>query len=153
MRVFTTFLAAGTLACQTTAQPLLDTDKSAMRATTDSLTARVVQRRDSVVAALYTENATLMPPNHGIVRGRAEIRTFVKNFPPLSHFTAPPIEIDGRGDLAYVRGTYQLVFVPSGGRANAEDHGKFLEILRRQPDGRWLIAVDIYNSDVPLPTR
>ena len=31
------------------------------------------------------------------------------------------------------------------------DTGKYVEIWRKQPDGKWLIAVDISNSDLPLP--
>ena len=137
------------LACQPTAQPLLDTDKTAMRAVIDSFTAYVVTHRDSMAAAAFTQTATLMPPNHGIVQGRAAIRAFVAGFPPLTHFTASAIEIDGRGDLAYVRGTYQMTFAAPPGRSATVDHGKFLEIRRRQDDGRWLTTADIFNSDLP----
>jgi ketosteroid isomerase-like protein len=32
--------------------------------------------------------------------------------------------------------------------------GKFLDILKKQPDGGWKIAVDCYNSDSPpLPDK
>ncbi len=31
------------------------------------------------------------------------------------------------------------------------DTGKYVEIWRQQPDGKWLLAVDISNSDLPLP--
>jgi len=126
-------------------QALLDTDKTSMRAAVDTFTAYVVTHRDSMTAAMFTENATLMPPNRGMVQGRAAIRAYIKAYPPMSHFTASAIEINGRGDLAYVRGTYQLSFV-----SGATDNGKFLEILRKQDDGRWLITADIFNSDLPV---
>ena len=32
-----------------------------------------------------------------------------------------------------------------------KDEGKFVEVWRRQNDGSWLIADDIFNSDVPVP--
>jgi ketosteroid isomerase-like protein len=128
---------------------LLDTDKTAMRAATDSFTVYVVQGRDSVAAALYAENATLLPPNHGIVQGRAAIRAYIDSFPPLTRFTAAPIEIDGRGELAYLRGTYQMTFAPTGNQPERQDRGKFVEIRRKQADGTWLIVVDIFNSDLP----
>ncbi len=145
-------LVGGVLACRVVPSPLLDTDKTAMRAATDSFTVYVVQGRDSAAAAIYAENATLMPPNHGIVQGRAAIRAYLDSFPPLTRFTAAPIEIDGRGDLAYLRGTYQMTFAPTGNQPAPQDRGKFVEIRRKQTDGKWLIVVDIFNSDLPPPT-
>jgi ketosteroid isomerase-like protein len=32
-----------------------------------------------------------------------------------------------------------------------EDRGKYLEIWKRQADGSWKVALDIFNSDLPLP--
>ena len=125
-------------------QAFLDTDKTTIRASLDSFTVYVVQHRDSTAAAMYAENATFMPPNQGMVQGRAAILAWMKTVPPMSHFTASAIDINGRGDLAYVRGTYQVVYL-----AGATDHGKFLEVRRGGKDGRWLIIADIFNSDLP----
>jgi len=140
------FLGVVALACNASpvSQTLMDSERTLMRATTDSFTAYVVMHRDSLAAELYAENATLMPPNHAPVKGRAAIRTFIKAFPPLQRFTVSPIEIEGRGDLAYVRGSYQMTF-----ETGATDFGKFLEIRRHQADGRWLTSLDIFNSDMP----
>ena len=61
-------------------------------------------------------------------------------------------EIEGHGDLAYARGRYTLDLTPKAkGAAPVHDEGKFLEILRRQPDGTWRYAVDMYSSDLPVP--
>jgi len=145
-------IVAGVLGCLTVAcgspgpQAFLDTDKTAIRASIDSFTVYVVQHRDSMAAAMYAENATFMPPNQPMVRGRPAIREWMKAFPAISHFTGSPIEIDGREDLAYVRGTYQVSYLAGG-----TDHGKFVEVRRRDNNRRWLIIADIFNSDV-LPT-
>jgi len=137
------------LACGSAGAPreILDTDKTTMRASLDSFTAYVVTHRDSMAAAMYAENATFMPPNQTMVQGRAAIRAWIKTVPPMSHFTASAIEINGCGDLAYVRGTYQVAYL-----SGATEHGKFLEIRRGEKDGRWLIVADIFNSDVPTAT-
>jgi ketosteroid isomerase-like protein len=142
------FLGVVALACNAApvSQTLMDSERTLMRATTDSFAAYVVMHRDSLAAGQYTETATLMPPNHAPVKGRAAIRAFIKEFPPLKHFTASAIEIEGRGDLAYVRGSYQMTF-----ESGATDFGKFLEIRRHQSDGRWLTTLDMFNSDMPAP--
>ncbi len=57
-----------------------------------------------------------------------------------------PIEIDGRGDLAFARGTYSWT-VRIGDGEPVADHGKWLTIWREQADGTWLLSQDIWNSD------
>ena len=56
-------------------------------------------------------------------------------------------EIEGRGDLAYVRGTYTMTLHPDGAPEPVEDAGKYLEIRRKQSDGSWLYVADMFNSD------
>ena len=136
-------------ACRVAPPALSDADRASIRAVTDSFVANARARRDSANAQLYMETATLMPPNAGIAEGRAAIRAWLAAFPPMSDFTLTPVEIDGRGDLAYVRGTYAMTLVGPNGRPMGQDHGKYLEVRRRQPDGKWLIVADIFNSDLP----
>ena len=45
------------------------------------------------------------------------------------------------GDLAYQIGTYAVE------GANPPEQGKFLNILKRQADGTWKVAVSAFNSD------
>ena len=33
------------------------------------------------------------------------------------------------------------------------EQGEYLTIFKKQPDGTWLIAIDIWNSDLPLPEQ
>jgi ketosteroid isomerase-like protein len=30
-----------------------------------------------------------------------------------------------------------------------QDHGKYVEVWKKQPDGSWKCVIDMYNSDVP----
>ena len=136
-------------ACRVAPPTLSEADKTAIRAATDSFVVYARARRNADSPLLYTENASFMPPNAAIVEGRAAIQKALDAFPPMSEFSLTPIEIDGRGDLAYVRGTYAMTIVGPDGHEVGKDHGKFVEIRRRQPDGKWLIVIDMYNSDVP----
>lgn len=154
MRLAVGFLiGAVALACRSVPPPLSEADQASIKAVGDSFMAYFRTDRDSLIAELYTEHAVLMPPNQGTVEGRAAIRAFFQNYPAMADFTGVPIEIEGRGDLAYVRGTYSFSMPASGRQPAVNDHGKFVEIRRKQPDGKWLMAVDIFNSDVPLPTK
>ena len=148
-----TLLGCAVLACQPAPAKLSEADIAAIRASTDSFTSNARARRDSANAALFTLDGVFMPPNQPAVEGRAAIQAWLAAFPPMSDFAAKVVEVDGRGDVAYVRGTYALTIAAAGRTPAMSDHGKYLEIRRRQSDGRWLTAFDIFNSDVPLPTR
>jgi ketosteroid isomerase-like protein len=50
-----------------------------------------------------------------------------------------------------VLGTYTMTIVPPGAPGPVNDSGKYVEVRRKQSDGSWLIAVDIFNSDLPAP--
>ena len=54
---------------------------------------------------------------------------------------ARPIEIKVLGDWAYLRNHLEMTMTPKGGQP-MKRAGYTLTILRRQPDGRWVIARD-----------
>jgi ketosteroid isomerase-like protein len=50
--------------------------------------------------------------------------------------------------LAYTQGTYEFTATdPKSGPVN--DRGKFVVVWKKQTDGGWKIAADIWNSDLP----
>lgn len=60
-----------------------------------------------------------------------------------------PEETVVSGDLAYQRGTFVVVAKPKSGGAESRVTGNFLRIYRKQPDGRWLMVRDMFNSQQP----
>jgi len=129
---------------------LSEADRTAIRQG-DENWVRLANAKDfKGVAALYTEDAIVMPPNQAAVQGRAAMQTWLEAFPPFSNLQMQTLEIEGRGDLAYSRGTYSMTVSPAGA-APIEDRGKYLEICSKQADGSWKILRDIWNSDLPLP--
>ena len=90
-----------------------------------------------------------MPPHHPAVHGRAAFERWIASFPRVLRMTLTVDEVDGRADLAYVRGTYAMTLHPDGAPSPVDDVGKYLEVRKRQPDGSWLLAADIFNSDRP----
>ena len=103
----------------------------------------------ATVAALYGDDAVLNPPNEPAVKGRAAIQAFFAKFPPITALKFTNIAVEGHDDLAYTLGSYTMTLAPPGAAAPVKDSGKYVEIRRKQRDGRWLIAVDIFNSDLP----
>lgn len=93
-------------------------------------------RHDAVaLAALYTEDALLFPPDAEIVRGREAIEKFWNGSIGRGLF----LKVMARGigtDVGYLAGDYDL----SG------QGGSFTVCLRRGHAGNWQIAADIWNA-------
>ncbi len=130
---------------------LSEADRTALRASDQKFADAVLAQNWAAVAALYTSEASFMPPNGPLVKGADSIQAWMAAFPPVTTFTLEPQQTDGVGDLAYVRGIYTMNFTMPGATGPTEDRGKYIVIGRKQADGSWLISEDIFNSDVPLP--
>lgn len=128
---------------------LSSADRAAILDVSERFPDLMTGRDFAALARLYTDDSVLMPPHHPAVHGRAAIESWMTSFPRVSRFTLKTEEIDGRADIAYVRGTYAFTMHPDGTPSPVEDMGKYLEIRKRQPDGSWLVAADIFNSDNP----
>ncbi len=102
------------------------------------------------IAALYTEDATVYPPNAKTVTGTAAIEEFWGAFPPgVENLTLNTLDVGGAGDVAYEIGEYSLTVPEEGGEPTA-DRGTYVIILKRDADGSWKYYADIWNSDLPL---
>ena len=106
-------------------------------------------------AALFLDDAVVNPPNEPAVKGREAIRAWLEKFPPITEFKLNSVKVEGCENLAYVLGTYTMTIAPPGSPGPVKDSGKFVTVLRRQPDARWLVAVDMFSSDLPaaLPPK
>ena len=99
-------------------------------------------------AALYANDAVIMPPNSAMVQGRGAIETWLKALPVvITDAGGEVLEVDGAGDLAYVRGTYAMSIKVPGVDQPVRQEGKLLQIYARQQDGTWRLARDIWNAN------
>jgi ketosteroid isomerase-like protein len=108
-------------------------------------------------AALFADDAMLLPPNAPAVRGREGARSILSPM-TFTELRSTAVEIESRGDLAVARGGYTFSGRMRDAPTPVRDTGKWVAVWRRQPDGTWLIVTNIWNSDLPLapsapPTR
>lgn len=92
-----------------------------------------------------------MPPNGPAIEGREAIRQSLEALPPISAFDFQMVNLEGDGQIAYMRGVWSITVAPPGS-AEVSDSGKILIVFRKQPDGSWLTVADAWNSDLP-PTQ
>jgi ketosteroid isomerase-like protein len=106
-------------------------------------------RDPAALAALYTENAVLMPPSEPSVQGTAAIEAwFTEALSRLGAIRLNPTGTHTAGSLAVQLGTFRIQ--PSSSAladgAAAERAGKYLLVLTRS-GGEWKIYWDIWNLD------
>jgi len=102
----------------------------------------------TAAAALYTEDAVLIPPGEPLVRGREAIEAYWRGAIEAGAVLDVSVEtMDARssGTLGYETGSFVLTVTGPDGEA-VIDRGRYIELLRRQPDGRWLSTHGIWNA-------
>lgn len=104
----------------------------------------------SALAATYTDDAMLMPPNEPEVKTSLGIETFARQMfsnTPVTGILINVTETEVRsGGWAYCSGFYTML----GANGSTLDRGKFLEVVQQTEKG-WKIHRDIFNSDMPAP--
>ena len=98
------------------------------------------------ITKLYTDNAIRMLPKGPTIQGRKEILKEFKARPSkILEYDQRIMEVDGNGDIAFVRGVFSYAVDTNGKISNGT--GKYIAIYRRQREGQWLIDRDIFNFD------
>jgi uncharacterized protein (TIGR02246 family) len=103
------------------------------------------------LAAMYTIDAIVFPPDSETVRGNQAIGEFWKTTRTSGVQSAVLTTVDvGRsGDVAYESGKVTLT-IKSEGKEPTTAMSKYVVVWMRQPDGSWKLHRDIWNS---LPAK
>lgn len=141
-----------TFACRPGApDTVVRTDGIAELRKADSALQAAVQARDLAgTMDFYADDAVLLPLAKPIAEGRDAVReewehTFgIPSFANVSRATAVDVSLDGT--LGLTRGTYEATMKAPDGQSVVE-HGKWVSVWRRAPNGSWRIVADIYNTD------
>ncbi|MGA3044520.1 MAG: DUF4440 domain-containing protein [Bryobacteraceae bacterium] len=101
--------------------------------------------------AFYSDDAVVMPGDAPVANTRQTIRDeWAPMLAPNASVSwqVNQAEVARSGDVGYARGVYQLVMKDAAGKATTEQ-GKFLEVWKKQADGKWKCAVDSFSADAP----
>jgi len=124
-------------------------DERALNALVGDFMVAINNSDADAVAALYSSDGIRMPPDAPEIRGREAIRQNLQGV-----FEVADIEVqvhveetEFSGELASVRGTFALITTPKDGSDPSEMEGNWMRLMRREPDGRWLVARELWNSE------
>jgi ketosteroid isomerase-like protein len=100
----------------------------------------------------YTDDVAVLPPNESMAIGTEQARKSIGGLlalPGLNlKWTPSKTGVARSGDLGYSYGAYEMTFNDPKGNP-VSDKGKYVEVWKKQPDGKWKCAVDTFNSDLP----
>lgn len=111
--------------------------------------AKALTAKDAVAAAnLYDEDASLLPPNEPIVKGRANIQKYWQGAIDAGIVSASvkTIAAENDGSIGYEIGNFELKFQDKEGKVMI-DKGKFTEILKRNAEGKWISIYGMWSGD------
>ncbi len=122
-------------------------DEKAVR-DADAEWSRVAGAKDlDKTVSFYADDAMVLPPNQPMVTSKTGIRNLWKGF--LDSLTdiswkTTRVEMAKSGDVGYLIGTYAMTT-----KDGTKDTGKYCEVWKKQADGKWKVAVDMFSSDLP----
>lgn len=104
------------------------------------------------IAEFYAQNAVLLPPNMAAVRGKEAIRAFFatqNTVKPSLTVRADSVWASGTAAVEQGRWWWKWTGAPPPG-VPPTDSGKYI-VRWVNEGGTWLMAQDIWNSDVAAP--
>jgi ketosteroid isomerase-like protein len=137
-----------TLACQPQqSTSLSESEISAVMEATTQYGNAIVAEDFNKIKSLMETDMVLMPSQDQAAIGIEASMATMQAFPEIEGRIRPE-KIEGSGNLAYVRGNFDLTFIINDS-TQVPDTGKYIEVWKKQDDGSWKIKVDIWNSDNP----
>jgi ketosteroid isomerase-like protein len=120
----------------------------------EAYTAAINSNNLDSLLAMCTEDVVFLSPNEPVVTGKAAVRAwsaaYLKAY--TIHWDKTVSDFVVAGDWAFEVYAYKEHDTPSGGGAAVNDTGKGLLVYHHDADGRWRVARDAWNSDLPRPT-
>jgi len=132
-------------ACNKTAPVDTAADNAALLSVAESFSKAYNDKNADLVAATYTNDAQLLPPDAPAISGNSDIRAHYAD-DIANHWMQLTIntgESGVAGDWGWRSGTWSVGATP-------DMTGKYVEVWRRTTDG-WRIYRDIWNSDAAAP--
>ena len=109
----------------------------------DRMFAACVKARDlDGLVALYEPEAQYVRRNGTVLVGQAAIREHLQSVTNVAtEIEMNVVRVVALNDVALLYNDWTSKTVSEDGRVR-ESAGKAIEVVRRQPDGRWLFAID-----------
>ena len=130
-------------------------DEKAFAATTGAFHETLRNNDVTGFMSYIDDKAIIAPPGEQPVSGKKAVQQWYKNF--LRMYRTSSLDLVGKevfvGDRwATEFGRFDWGLAPADGSAVVRDHGTYMQVWRRQPDGTWCFAREVWNSSPAVRT-
>ena len=121
--------------------------RDAVKAAIQTFEGAIKDGDDAAIAALYSKDAILLPPDNPMMRGADAIEAFWQGVMNMGvrGGKLETLEVEARDDLAYEMGRFELTMQPEGSESTALT-GKYVVVWKVE-EGNWRMHVDIWNTN------
>jgi ketosteroid isomerase-like protein len=131
----------------------VEAERTALRAAADAYHEAAHRGDFGGMVDFYANDGFIVPPNAAEEKGLQGARNFfaaIAEIPGLRvRFVDVRVEVAASGDMGYTLADIEISFEGPDGEP-VEDKERDFHLWKKQ-DGKWKIAVDIWNSELPLP--
>jgi uncharacterized protein (TIGR02246 family) len=128
-------------------------DVAAVTAMQDRELSAVSSGNVDTALSVYASDVMMMPPGEPAMNGTDAMRKWLdamyKDYSMSGKYTSGDVQVSG--DLAVVHYVGEMTLTPKKGGAPMTEKLKGVHVYKRQPDGTWKIAQDVWNTDAPTP--
>jgi ketosteroid isomerase-like protein len=107
-------------------------------------------REVEIILSYWTEDAVVLPPGLPAVVGKSALRQYVEGSMQIPGFritwASTDVTLSPDGQLAYMFSRNAVTMNAPDGTPNTTE-GRAITIWRRESDGEWRCAVDIWNAE------
>jgi ketosteroid isomerase-like protein len=127
--------------------------EQALRDADDAWSKAAASKDLDKTVSYYSTDATVLPPNASAATTKEAIKKIWQEMlasPGVAiSWKATKVEVAKSGDLGFVSGTYEFNMNDASGKP-VTDKGKYVEVWKKQADGKWKCGTDTWNSDLPV---
>jgi len=136
---------------KTFAQTSMPEEKSTFQMLNDKWNKALVAGDVNALVDFYVDDAVSLPSYTPMMRGKSEILEGNKKDLAQTKYlslNSKTTDVFGTGDVRIEIGTYDISLIPAKMTEPIKDHGKYLTVWQKQPDGNWKIKADTFNTDM-----